>query len=75
VSTIAQPSLNKLATLFALILSLVSMLPSGTGCLNTGILVKIMKSLRKWGIEFVLATFKELQLAKLDVLLLFVYTL
>jgi hypothetical protein len=36
---------------------------------------KIMKTLGNWGIEFVLATLKELQLATLNVLLPFVYTL
>jgi hypothetical protein len=36
---------------------------------------EMMKSLRNLGTEFVLATFKELQLATMDVLLLFVYTL
>jgi hypothetical protein len=36
---------------------------------------KIMKTLRNWGIEFVLATLKELQLAAVNILLPFVYTL
>jgi hypothetical protein len=36
---------------------------------------KIMETLRNRGIEFVLATLKELQLVKLNVLLPFVYTM